>query len=183
MQTECIRYLHAFLLSQQKHHQIAKHVERDYNSGFRQQLKQLWFTGYKRSAHADSSSFEHAFVGEIKPPKTAGDSPSVSGFHNWLMFLCEERRGRADYHGWIRPKHAVAHDPVVSVQLSWLGHLKPVSTLLVGASPECEVALYSALFFLGRDDAPVRTVLGSRPVAVVVHAFKGKIGSAYIDGR
>jgi hypothetical protein len=48
--------------------------------GFVKLLHKIWFELYHRSrgGRADSSGFEHVFVGEVKDGK-------VSGFHNWVM--------------------------------------------------------------------------------------------------
>jgi poly(U)-specific endoribonuclease len=49
--------------------------------GFIQLLHKIWFELYHRShgGRADSSGFEHVFVGEVK-------NGEVSGFHNWIHF-------------------------------------------------------------------------------------------------
>lgn len=60
-------------------------VSRDVN-GFKRDLLKLWFTGYKRVVHNDSSSFEHAFVGELRDGK-------VSGFHNWYIIDIADSQG------------------------------------------------------------------------------------------
>jgi len=43
----------------------------------------------------DSSGFEHVFVGEIKEDQ-------VVGFHNWITFYLQEKKGLIDYHGYFR---------------------------------------------------------------------------------
>ena len=43
----------------------------------------------------DSSGFEHVFVGESRDKE-------VIGFHNWIQFYLQERRGNVDYQGYIR---------------------------------------------------------------------------------
>ena len=41
----------------------------------------------------DSSGFEHVFVGETRRTK------EVIGFHNWIQFYLQEKRGNVDYMG------------------------------------------------------------------------------------
>jgi poly(U)-specific endoribonuclease len=64
---------------------------------FKGVLHQLWFNLYPRSssrrATVDSSGFEHTMVGELRS--------KVSGFHNWIQFYLEEKKGNINYLGWI----------------------------------------------------------------------------------
>lgn len=45
----------------------------------------------------DSSGFEHVFVGESR-------NKDVLGFHNWIQFYLQEKRGLVDYQGYIRSR-------------------------------------------------------------------------------
>jgi hypothetical protein len=45
-------------------------------------------------------------------------------------------------------------DRVLSVQFDWKGQRKPVTTLLIGTSPEFELALYTLCFVAGEDAGP-----------------------------
>ena len=50
--------------------------------------------------------FTLVFVGEMKDGQ-------VSGFHNWIQILLEEKAGRLDYKGYIKPRRrGRAHDDV-----------------------------------------------------------------------
>lgn len=94
-------------------------------------LKSVWFDQYKRQVANDSSAFEHTFVGEIRDGQ-------VIGFHNWIQFFVEEKKGSADYRGYILPRRRngaqktpqAAH--LMSFQFSWHGEVKPVSTFFIG---------------------------------------------------
>jgi hypothetical protein len=44
-------------------------------------------------------------------------------------------------------------DRVLSVQFDWKGQRKPVTTLLIGTSPEFELALYTLCFVAGGQQA------------------------------
>lgn len=43
----------------------------------------------------NSCGFEHVFVGESRDHQ-------VSGFHNWVQFYLQEKRGHIDYRGYFR---------------------------------------------------------------------------------
>lgn len=64
---------------------------------FEHKLKSIWFTLYPRSGSSsvkDSSGFEHVFVGELK-------GSIVDGFHNWIQFYLEEKKGHTNYLGYV----------------------------------------------------------------------------------
>ena len=54
-----------------------------------------------RRGNCDSSGFEHVFVGESRG---SPDNREVTGFHNWIQFYLEEKRGNIDYKGWVPPR-------------------------------------------------------------------------------
>lgn len=64
-------------------------------TSYREVLKELWFNLYARSSSGpiNSSGFEHVMVGEI--------ASKVSGFHNWIQFYLEEKKGAINYQGWV----------------------------------------------------------------------------------
>ena len=72
------RYVHNYL--------VQKNLASPNKGQFKKQLHELWFDLYRREGHNDSSGFEHVFVGEEKGGK-------VIGFHNWIQFFIEERKG------------------------------------------------------------------------------------------
>jgi hypothetical protein len=112
---------------------------------------------YKRdrsSKGADSSGFEHVFVGEVSPDYKSGEQ-IVKGFHNWIQIYRQEilLGGKLNYRGYKRPnvrglnslKHdideeqvgtqscrfcAATPDPparqVLSIQFEWNGFIKPI---------------------------------------------------------
>jgi rRNA processing protein Krr1/Pno1 len=152
-------------------------------TAFKLALYQLWFTAFSRGGGVVSSSaFEHVFVGEIK-------DGSVSGFHNWIMFYHEERAKRVDFAGVVVPhrrgqpiEKPTGKEPVLSVKFSWHGEMKPVSTLLVGTTPEFELALYTIVFFSKKEEVDVE--LAGYDLSIIVHRLGSeKIGSAYFDLR
>lgn len=60
-------------------------------------LTQMWFSLYTRDVRDDSCGFEHVFVGESKEGK-------IVGFHNWLQFYLEEKKGAVNYTGYLLPR-------------------------------------------------------------------------------
>lgn len=83
----------------------------------------------------------------------------VCGCHNWMQIYNEERHGRLDYRGYIRPKQRgrkfmepYNHEQLVTIQFAWDREIKPVSTSLIGVSPEFELALYTMCFLNGKED-------------------------------
>ncbi|KAJ3242020.1 hypothetical protein HDU81_008892 [Chytriomyces hyalinus] len=178
-QTSPIQYLHKYL--------VAKKLAPQDATQFKTMLNKIWFELYKRRVRNDTSAFEHTFAGEVRD-----DTREVMGFHNWLTFYVEEKAGRADYRGFILPKtrggrgaNPTGNEHVLSFQLSWNGDVKPVSTILIGVSPEYELALYTMVFLAGKDDVNVPIIVDDVQCEVVVHRFTNntgpKIGSAYVS--
>ncbi|NWY48030.1 ENDUC protein, partial [Sylvia atricapilla] len=113
---------------------------------FRADLHSMWFGLYSRSSGKalDSSGFEHVFHGEVK-------KGSVSGCHNWVQLQALERTGRLEYLGYTWDGPWTGFPDVLSLRFRWDGHSKPRSSLLVGSSPEFDLALFT-LCFLARPD-------------------------------
>ncbi|MCO5605199.1 hypothetical protein L7F22_059379 [Adiantum nelumboides] len=167
-----IKYLHEYL--------AAKRVVSRSREEFKQQLHSLWFGLYGRGgSQGSSSAFEHVFVGEFK----SGYGEEVSGFHNWIKFYVEEAAGRIDYQGYILPRRRNcaepdAHTQCLSIQFTWNGVLKPVSSTFVGVSPEFELALYTLCFYLGEEDNYLE--LGPYSVNIkCYHLGREKMGSCF----
>lgn len=167
-----VKYLHEYL--------AAKRIVSRSHEEFKQQLHSLWFGLYGRGgSQGSSSAFEHVFVGEIK----SGHEEEVSGFHNWIKFYVEEAAGRVDYQGYILPRrrnHSEpdAHSQCLSIQFTWNGVLKPVSSTFVGVSPEFELALYTLCFYEGQEDNYIE--LGPYSVNIkCYHLGRDKMGSCF----
>lgn len=112
----------------------------------------------------------------------------ICGCHNWIQLYNEERHGRLDYRGHIRPKQRgrkftepLDHEQLVTIQFNWERELKPVSTSLIGVSPEFELALYSLCFLNGKEENHVQ--LGPYLCNIKCFSFgrgdRVKIGAAF----
>lgn len=149
-------------------------------SGFAKMLQTIWFDLYRREGALDSSGFEHVFVGEVKN----GD---VSGFHNWIQFYLEEKKGDLDYRGYIKPRGSGQaqyddDDYILTLQFSWKGVEKFVGTSFIGVSPEFEMALYTMCFLVGEKENPVELDTGSDIFNLVIKCYsmaRGKIGTTF----
>ena len=87
-----------------------------------------------------------SILGEVK-------NGEVIGFHNWIQFFIEEKRGKVDYKGYIVNRkhhpHANPSERLITIQFSWGNSTKTVSSTLVGTTPEFEIALYTLCFLCG----------------------------------
>lgn len=155
-------------------------------SGFRSLLFKIWFELYRRSrgGRLDSSGFEHVFVGEVKD----GD---VSGFHNWIQFYLEEKRGRVDYRGYIKPRsrgdaHADENDYLLTLQFSWEGVEKFVGTSFIGVSPSFEMALYTLCFLIGEENNVITLNTGTDVFDLDIRCYRmarDKIGTSFPETK
>lgn len=176
MKTKLMQYTHTLLAKKGK-------VPADVR-GFKHALYDLWFKLYRRTrgmerGEADSSGFEHVFVGETK------GGTDVIGFHNWIQFYLEEKRGHVDYIGWIRPrtrskKRVVADNSaqLVTLQFKWKDTVKPLGSSFIGTSPEFEIALYTILYYIGKS-GPNQLEIEEYDVEIVIHFMGDKLGSSY----
>ncbi|KAI9216518.1 Endoribonuclease XendoU [Blastocladiella britannica] len=144
-------------------------------------LLDLWFSLYSRESRNDSSAFEHVFVGEIR-------NGQVIGFHNWITIFIAERKKVLDYQGYIWPRRRHASQPsndgnLLKLQFLYKGKTKPLSTCMIGVSPEFELMLYTLAYLSGRDKLPC--YIDESECEIVVHkmfkAGKSHIGSSYLD--
>ncbi|KAH7434248.1 hypothetical protein KP509_06G007400 [Ceratopteris richardii] len=171
--TAPIKYLHKYLSTKGV---VSRNLEE-----FKRELNTLWFALYGRGGgQASSSGFEHVFVGEVKSHNGVEE---ISGFHNWIKFFLEEAAGRVDYQGYILPRRRNsaepdAHSQCLSVQFTWNGILKPVSSTFIGVSPEFELALYTLCFYEGSED----NFMELGPYSVNIKCYKlgrNRLGSCF----
>ncbi|XP_077991670.1 uridylate-specific endoribonuclease B-like [Glandiceps talaboti] len=172
MKTKLMKKAHKFLESKGK--------APDDEQAFKEQLYELWFKLYRRTKgvrNLDSSGFEHVFVGE-----TRGGSDDVMGFHNWIQYYLQEKRGNIDYKGWIPPRGRRSHKPVdnprlVSIQFAWKQDVKAVGSSFIGTSPEFEVALYTICFYCGDETNLIE--VGDYEFEIKVHRWGPKLAGCY----
>ena len=99
---------------------------------------------------------------------------------------------RHDYLGWTGCQDK--HDDGVTlatIKFAWADDkpgqvtIKPVSTILVGATPEFEVAALSLAFLCGEQEGDNRMELGRERIKIVCYPHDGKggpkVASAYIE--
>jgi poly(U)-specific endoribonuclease len=161
--------------------------------GFKKLLYKIWFELYSRSRNGkkDSSGFEHVFVGEVKETKDvngkATGKKEVSGFHNWIQFYYEEKKGTSiDYKGYIKPRGKQAatneDDHILTLQFSWGGVMKNVGTSIIGSSPEFEVGLYTMCFLVGQENNRLHLHTGTDLFELNIKCFKmahDKVGTSF----
>jgi len=185
MKTAPMKYCHQYCVAKNvtyKGREISTN-----ESKFKQILNSIWFELYSRSGgRKDSSGFEHVFVGEVK-------NGSVSGFHNWIMFYLEEKRGKVDFRGYIKPRSRESFtaetnddDPVLTLQFKWNGVEKFVGTSFIGVTPEFEMALYTMAFLAAEGNENEITLDAGHEkfdLNVKCHKYDGntKVGSSYVE--
>jgi poly(U)-specific endoribonuclease len=120
MHTRPMKEAHQYLVSKGK----SPKNEQD----FKRQLYDIWFRLYRRTRATrsfDSSGFEHVFVGECRRGK-GRDRHEVIGFHNWIQFYLQEKRGSIDYKGYILNKEVICmqlQNRILPVACSTFTHL------------------------------------------------------------
>jgi len=147
---------------------------------FSDKLMRIWFNMYPRSgSHSlTSSGFEHVYSGEVKN----GD---VSGQHSWLRWYTQERAGHMNYLGfWKRSYFGDSESGGLLFTYNWDSEKKPFGSMLLGTSPELELALYSACFLVMPDKhCPLK--MGGQKFQIQTWKFtydrESLIGSAYPD--
>lgn len=143
---------------------------------FRDALREMWFSLYRRDASRDSSGFEHVFSGEI-------DDGKVKGLHNYIQVYIEEQRENFDYMGYLDILGDPSDGPppsnqqLLTIRFEWLGYLKSVSSMFVGTSPEFEVALYSMLWLAQSTESTI--TLGPYTARIKIYDCHGKITTAF----
>lgn len=120
-----------------------------------------------------------------------------AGLHSWIRVLEQEGKGNLNYYGFVprRGRNAAPvapDDKVLTIQFSWdpnpsadpnIVVTKELSTMLVGSSPEVEVALYSLFFFAGVEEGSL--CLNGNDLRVRVYKIRSKygdkIGAAFVE--
>ncbi|KJH41965.1 endoribonuclease XendoU [Dictyocaulus viviparus] len=151
LQSKPWKILYEFL--KQKGHPFAKTP-----AIFRFWITQLWFSHYSRAyGRADTSGFEHIFMGEEK-------NKEISGLHNWLRFYMLEKNVTEDfdYKGFIIKRGNV----MAAVKFTWKGDLKRSGSLLIGTSPEFDMALYTLCFLSRRGRQECKIELDGCPISI-----------------
>eukprot|EP00898_Chlorokybus_atmophyticus_P008560 jgi/Chlat1/8705/Chrsp88S08073 len=173
MQTAPMQYCHKLLAQM--------NISDADSEAFKQQLNDIWFKMYRRGTWNDSSGFEHVFLGEQ-------DRGEVKGCHNWIQIYLLEQKNLLDYRGYIVPnkRGGSRDDPpdgdeqLLTIQFSWNGQTKAISTSFIGVSPEFEVALYTLCFLAGQEQNYVD--IGPYQVQVRCYSIaKGQIGTAFAE--
>ena len=168
--TAVFQYLHQYLLLNNK-------TKCKTMQDFLKEMHSLWFDLYSRHSRNDSSGFEHVFVGEIKDNE-------VTGLHNWVQILSQEKLGRFNYKGFIKPKRKATkssvvpttHSHLITMGFEWDGFPKPMSSTLFGVSPEFEIALYTLCYKLS-GDKQTETDLKLASYVVRITCFNWKQGN------
>ncbi|RMB90589.1 hypothetical protein DUI87_33051 [Hirundo rustica rustica] len=97
----------------------------------------------------------------------------VSGCHNWVQLQALERAGRLEYLGYSWDGPWTAFPDVLSLRFRWDGHAKPRGSLLVGSSPEFDLALFT-LCFLARPDRRCHVSLGGEAATIQTYTWDKK---------
>ncbi|KAE9419064.1 hypothetical protein Angca_005113 [Angiostrongylus cantonensis] len=131
---------------------------------FRYWVEQLWFMHYSRArGRPDTSGFEHVFMGEEK-------NNEISGLHNWIRFYILENNATEnfDYKGFIIRRGNV----MASVKFTWKGDLKRSGSLLIGTSPEFDMALYTLCFLSRRGRQQCQVEIDGCPLYITSYELR-----------
>jgi len=146
----------------------------DDDGTIKRDLYRTWFEMYVggQNRNVDSSGFEHVFVGE-----TREDNGDIIGFQNWIQMYMLENAGDLDYKGYIQQSNVNPH--LLALRFSWKSFVKPKSSLLIGTSPEFEVALYTVGFYMGYTS--YNMTLGGEVAVMKCHRRNLNMASAYVQ--
>ncbi|KAM4700919.1 uridylate-specific endoribonuclease isoform 2-T2 [Discoglossus pictus] len=174
MKTKLMKELYHFF-----HHKGLYHTEKEFVTD----LQKMWFGLYSRSTgEADSSGFEHVFLGEVKKGK-------VSGFHSWIRFYFLEKKGMMDYYSYNFDGPWTSYPDVLGKQFHWDGYYKEVGTQFIGSSPEYDMGIYT-LCFISRPGKKCNVSLGGHGLSIQTYTWtkttygngKSYIATAYPIG-
>ncbi|XP_050445949.1 endoribonuclease CG2145-like isoform X2 [Cataglyphis hispanica] len=115
---------------------------------FKDTLKRIWFSQFQRvEGDPSSSGFEAVFLAEKL------DSYMI-GPQNWIYFAKQEAQKNIDYRGYIKDLKLGDKGEAIKIRSAFnIPDTKhSVTTLLVGLSPELEMALYTVCFYVRPND-------------------------------
>lgn len=115
---------------------------------FKDTLRRIWFSQFQRvEGEPSSSGFEAVFVAEKL------DSFMI-GPQNWIYFAKQEAQKNLDYRGYIKDVKLGDKGEAIKVRSAFnIPDTKhSITTLLVGLSPELEMALYTVCFYVRPND-------------------------------
>ncbi|XP_029170922.1 poly(U)-specific endoribonuclease homolog [Nylanderia fulva] len=115
---------------------------------FRDTLRRIWFSQFQRvEGEPSSSGFEAVFLAEKL------DSFMI-GPQNWIYFAKQEAQKKLDYRGYIKDVKLGDKGEAIKIRSAFnIPDTKhAISTLLVGLSPELEMALYTVCFYVRPND-------------------------------
>lgn len=158
---------------------------------FRDALKRIWFSLFKRTeGEAGSSGFETVFLAEKFDNE-------IIGMHNWIYYAKQEAAKNLNYLGYIKetklgtvshqkkisfiihyyPKYWInifnfplQNGAIVKLRSSLNEVVQPVTTIFVGTSPELEMALYTMCFYV-RPNVPCPIKLGGNEFIIIANAI------------
>lgn len=169
METDVMQILHNYLVTNEK-------APEDVDE-FKRELYNIWFKLYRRTKgdrDFDSCGFEHVFVGESRDHQ-------ILGFHNWIQFYLQEKKGNIDYRGYFRRGTSNEDQPkLVTCQFLWKDEKeKPIGSSFIGTSPEFELAVYTLLVMMDRFGGVNVLIAEEYEVEVKVYPLGKGIGTAY----
>jgi poly(U)-specific endoribonuclease len=145
METQPMQYCHRYLLEKR----ATRVTIPDDAEGFKKVLEHIWFGFHDRTKNTtkDAGEFEHVFVGE------RDNNGKVGGMHNWIqIYLQEKYKKVVDGIKYNNLDHLenihFSDDCSMQLESNWKSVEEPECSVLLGTSPEFEMALYTTYFLL-----------------------------------
>ncbi|XP_012217822.1 endoribonuclease CG2145 isoform X2 [Linepithema humile] len=133
---------------------------------FKDTMRRIWFSQFQRvEGEPSSSGFEAVFVAEKL------DSYMI-GPQNWIYYAKQEAQKNLDYRGYMKDVKLGDKGEAIKIRSAFnMPDTKhAITTLLVGLSPELEMALYTLCFYVRPNDVcPIS--LGGKDVNLVSTRF------------
>jgi len=141
------------------------HIQKELSPGIsieqiRKDTRAMWFEPYTNRYSAANKfcvGFEHVFIGEDESNLFGADPcrDAVGGYHSWVKFYVEKKKGKVNYLGYDYPEgnvaDAIADPKVTTMVMRWsptkeedgsYGNdlMKKPGGFFVGTRPELEIA-------------------------------------------